>query len=155
MQARDFTGEDGFRVHTRWIETDFAETLASAPRPEALSDMSLIRTHVEIDGKRHELGIPAVLLSGLGGLAGAGGNVGGQTTAKAEDADSITAPISGTLQAFKVEDGTKVQAGDLIAVMEAMKMETQVTAARAGRIRFKAEAGAYLQAGHQIARYEG
>ncbi|MFN7124452.1 MAG: acetyl/propionyl/methylcrotonyl-CoA carboxylase subunit alpha [Allorhizobium sp.] len=155
MESSDFTGEDGFRVHTRWIETDFAETLASAPRPEPLSDASLIRTHVEIDGKRHELGIPAVLLSGLGGLAGGGGNVGGQTSAKAEDADSITAPISGTLQAFKVEDGTEVQAGDLIAVMEAMKMETQVTAARAGRIRFKAEAGAYLQAGHEIARYEG
>lgn len=155
MEASDFTGEDGFRVHTRWIETDFAETLASAPRPELLSDASLIRTHVEIDGKRHELGIPAVLLSGLGGLAGAGGNVGGQTSAKAEDAYSISAPISGTLQAFKIEDGTEVQAGDLIAVMEAMKMETQVTAARTGRVRFKAEAGAYLQAGHEIARYEG
>lgn len=154
MESSDFTGEDGFRVHTRWIETDFAETLASAPRPEPLSDVSLIRTHVEIDGKRHELGIPAVLLSGLGGLAGAGASAVAQSSAKFEDADSISAPISGTLQAFKVEDGTEVQAGDLIAVMEAMKMETQVTAARAGRIRFNAEAGAYLQAGHEIARYE-
>ena len=155
MESSDFTGEDGFRVHTRWIETDFAETLASAPRPEPLSDASLIRTHVEIDGRRHELGIPAVLLSGLGALAGAGASAVAQSSAKFEDADSISAPISGTLQAFKVEDGTEVQAGDLIAVMEAMKMETQVTAARAGRIRFKAEAGAYLQAGHEIARYEG
>ena len=155
MESSDFTGEEGFRVHTRWIETDFAETLASAPRPEPLGDTSLIRTHVEIDGKRHELGIPAVLLSGLGSLAGGGANAAGQTTAKAEDVDSVTAPISGTLQAFKVEDGTEVQAGDLIAVMEAMKMETQVTASRAGRIRFKAEAGGYLQVGHEIARYEG
>ncbi|MCJ8237286.1 acetyl/propionyl/methylcrotonyl-CoA carboxylase subunit alpha [Peteryoungia algae] len=154
MESSDFTGEEGFRVHTRWIETDFAETLASAPRPEPLGDTSLIRTHVEIDGKRHELGIPAVLLSGLGSLAGGGANAAGQTTAKAEDVDSVTAPISGTLQAFKVEDGTEVQAGDLIAVMEAMKMETQVTASRAGRIRFKAEAGGYLQVGHEIARYE-
>ncbi|MBU2326672.1 MAG: ATP-grasp domain-containing protein [Alphaproteobacteria bacterium] len=154
MESSDFTGEEGFRVHTRWIETDFAETLASAPRPEPLGDTSLIRTHVEIDGKRHELGIPAVLLSGLGGLAGGGANAAGQTTAKAADVDSVTAPISGTLQAFKVEDGTEVQAGDLIAVMEAMKMETQVTASRAGRIRFKAEAGGYLQVGHEIARYE-
>jgi acetyl-CoA/propionyl-CoA carboxylase biotin carboxyl carrier protein len=155
MESSDFTGEEGFRVHTRWIETDFAETLASAPRPEPLGDTSLIRTYVEIDGKRHELGIPAVLLSGLGSLAGGGANAAGQTTAKAADVDSVTAPISGTLQAFKVEDGTEVQAGDLIAVMEAMKMETQVTASRAGRIRFKAEAGGYLQVGHEIARYEG
>ncbi|MCC8931461.1 acetyl/propionyl/methylcrotonyl-CoA carboxylase subunit alpha [Rhizobium sp. 'Codium 1'] len=155
MESSDFTGEEGFRVHTRWIETDFAETLASAPRPEPLGDTSLIRTHVEIDGKRHELGIPAVLLSGLGNLAGGGANAAGQTTANTEDVDSVTAPISGTLQAFKVEDGTEVRAGDLIAVMEAMKMETQVTASRAGRIRFKAEAGGYLQVGHEIARYEG
>jgi acetyl-CoA/propionyl-CoA carboxylase biotin carboxyl carrier protein len=154
MESRDFTGEEGFRVHTRWIETDFAETLASAARPEPLQDTSLIRTHVEIDGKRHELAIPAALLSGLGRVAGdiAGGS--GQTAAKAEDASSITAPISGTLQAFKIEDGAEVQAGDLIAVMEAMKMETQVLAARSGRVRFKAEAGGYLQAGTEIARYE-
>jgi acetyl-CoA/propionyl-CoA carboxylase biotin carboxyl carrier protein len=38
--------------------------------------------------------------------------------------------------------------------MEAMKMETQITASRAGRIRVKAEAGGYLQAGQEIARYE-
>jgi acetyl-CoA/propionyl-CoA carboxylase biotin carboxyl carrier protein len=38
--------------------------------------------------------------------------------------------------------------------MEAMKMETQVTAARSGRVRFKAEGGAYLQAGTEIARFE-
>jgi acetyl-CoA/propionyl-CoA carboxylase biotin carboxyl carrier protein len=154
MESLDFTGEEGFRVHTRWIETDFAEPLASATRPEPVSDASLIRTHVEIDGKRHELGIPTVLLSGLGGLAGSGAQAPGQASTKAEDTDSIVAPISGTLQAFKVDDGSEVEAGQLIAVMEAMKMETQVTAARAGRVRFKAEAGAYLQAGHEIARYE-
>jgi acetyl-CoA/propionyl-CoA carboxylase biotin carboxyl carrier protein len=154
MESLDFTGEEGFRVHTRWIETDFAEPLASATRPEPVSDASLIRTHVEIDGKRHELGIPTVLLSGLGGLAGSGAQAPGQASTKAEDTDSIVAPISGTLQAFKVDDGSEVEAGELIAVMEAMKMETQVTAARAGRVRFKAEAGAYLQAGHEIARYE-
>jgi acetyl-CoA/propionyl-CoA carboxylase biotin carboxyl carrier protein len=154
MESLDFTGEEGFRVHTRWIETDFAEPLASATRPEPVSDASLIRTHVEIDGKRHELGIPTVLLSGLGGLAGSSAQAPGQASTKAEDTDSIVAPISGTLQAFKVDDGSEVEAGELIAVMEAMKMETQVTAARAGRVRFKAEAGAYLQAGHEIARYE-
>lgn len=154
MESRDFTGEDGFRVHTRWIETDFAETLTVAARPEPLADTSLIRTHIEIDGKRHSLAIPATLLSGLGAVAGsvAGGTV--QASARAEDASSITAPISGTLQAFKVEDGAEVQAGDLIAVMEAMKMETQVIAARSGRVRFKAEGGAYLQAGTEIARFE-
>ncbi len=70
MESRDFTGEEGFRVHTRWIETDFSAPLANAARPEPLSDQSLIRTHVEIDGKRHELALPAILFSRMGPITG-------------------------------------------------------------------------------------
>lgn len=154
MESRDFTGEEGFQVHTRWIETDFAEPLAAASRPEPVSDVSLIRTHVEIDGKRHELAIPAMLLSGLGNVSGVQAGGAGTPSGKTEDIMSIAAPISGTLQAFKVEEGAEVQSGDLIAVMEAMKMETQVIATRAGRVSFKSEAGAYLAAGQEIARYQ-
>ncbi|WEZ82350.1 biotin carboxylase N-terminal domain-containing protein [Rhizobium sp. 32-5/1] len=152
MESRDFTGEDGFKVHTRWIETDFADRLEAEARPEPVSDTSLIRTHVEIDGKRHALGIPAALLAGLGGLSSS--TTPPASATKTDDSASITAPISGTLQAFKVENGADVAAGDLIAVMEAMKMETQVIAARAGKIRFKADAGSYLEAGAEIARFE-
>ncbi|PYB69790.1 acetyl/propionyl/methylcrotonyl-CoA carboxylase subunit alpha [Rhizobium wuzhouense] len=151
LEHTDFTGEDGFKVHTRWIETDFAGALDALARPEPTAEDGLIRTHVEIDGKRHALGIPAALLAGLGGL-GAGNAA--TAPVKAEDKDSITAPIAGTLQAFKVEDGAMVEVGDLIAVMEAMKMETQVTATRAGHVRFTAAAGAYVSAGTEIARYE-
>ena len=43
---------------------------------------------------------------------------------------------------------------DPTLVMEAMKMETQITAPRAGRIRFQAAAGAYVSAGAEIARIE-
>jgi len=154
MESRDFTGEDGFGVHTRWIETEFADMLTPAARPEPLFEASLIRTHVEIDGRRHELAIPTVLLSGLRGLAGGSDGGAGSSSAKAEDASSITAPISGTLQAFKVEDGATVEAGALVAVMEAMKMETQVTALRAGRVKLVASIGTYVQAGAEIARFE-
>ncbi|WP_086996063.1 acetyl/propionyl/methylcrotonyl-CoA carboxylase subunit alpha [Rhizobium sullae] len=153
IEAEDFTGERGFKVHTRWIETDFAGRLEAEARPEQVADPALIRTHAEIDGKRYEIGIPAALLAGLGGLAGQGISA-PVKAARAEDASSVTTPISGTLQAFKVEDGAEVSAGDLIAVMEAMKMETQVTAQRAGKIRITAEPGAYLQAGTEIACFE-
>lgn len=152
IQSRDFTGEDGFKVHTRWIETDFAGTMEAAARPEPLSTDQMIRTHVEIDGKRHALGIPAALLAGFGSLSAA--NPLTSAAAKPEDRAAITAPISGTLQAFKVENGAVVTSGDLIAVMEAMKMETRVTAPRAGKIRLTAEPGAYLNAGTEIARFE-
>lgn len=152
IETEDFIGENGFKVHTRWIETDFAARIEAEARPEPVADAHLVRTHVEIDGKRYELGIPAAFLGCLGGLAGKG--AGPAQAAEAEDPSSVTAPISGTVQAFKVEDGAEVAAGDLIAVMEAMKMETQVTASRAGKIRISAQAGTYLQAGAEIARFE-
>ncbi|PKA45374.1 acetyl/propionyl-CoA carboxylase subunit alpha [Rhizobium sullae] len=153
IEAEDFTGESGFKVHTRWIETDFAGRLEAEARPEQVAEPALVRTHAEIDGKRYEIGIPATLLAGLGGLGGQGISA-PVKAARAGDTSSVTTPISGTLQAFKVEDGAEVSAGDLIAVMEAMKMETQVTAQRAGRIRITAEPGAYLQAGTEIACFE-
>ncbi|WP_455273887.1 acetyl/propionyl/methylcrotonyl-CoA carboxylase subunit alpha [Rhizobium herbae] len=152
MEAADFIGEDGFKVHTRWIETDFADTLASEARPEPGADTSLIRTHVEIDGKRHALGIPASLLAGLGGLKAQ--ESGQAKTANVEDPATVTAPISGTLQAWKCNDGDAVEAGDLIAVMEAMKMETQILATRSGLLRIKAAEGAYVNAGSALARIE-
>lgn len=151
MESRDFTGEDGFKVHTRWIETDFATRLEAEARPAPSSDNTLVRTHVEIDGRRHELGIPSALLVSLGSLPTTAAPV---SAIAAHDPLSITAPVSGTLQAFKAEDGAKVAAGDLVAVMEAMKMETQVTAPQAGTVRFKVAAGSFLQAGAEIARVD-
>ncbi len=152
IETKDFTGEGGFKVHTRWIETDFDNRLEAEARPEPVANPPLIRTHVEIDGRRHEIGIPVALLAGLGGLAGQG--TGLEIAARVEDTASVATPISGTLQAYKVQDGAEVAAGDLIAVIEAMKMETLVTASRAGKIRITAQAGAYLQAGAEIARFE-
>ncbi|VTY31454.1 Methylmalonyl-CoA carboxyltransferase 1.3S subunit [Xylophilus ampelinus] len=64
----------------------------------------------------------------------------------------MAAPIAGTLQAWKVEDGAEVAEGETIAVMEAMKMEMQVTAHRSGRLTRQAEAGRHAAAGSVIAR---
>ena len=68
------------------------------------------------------------------------------------DDKAVTTPSAGTLTAWKVADGAEVQAGELIAVMEAMKMEMQVNAPHAGRIQLVAEAGSYQAAGAVIAR---
>ncbi|MNT35795.1 Methylmalonyl-CoA carboxyltransferase 1.3S subunit [compost metagenome] len=51
------------------------------------------------------------------------------------------------MQSFKVEDGDTVSQGDLLAVMEAMKMETQIVAPKAGKVRLIVKEGDYLQAG--------
>lgn len=148
IETEDFIGKDGFNVHTRWIETDFADMPQAEVRPEPLSDMSLIRTHVEIDGKRHALGIPAQLLAGFGGLAGTTATA--TPTAKAQDKGAVSAPISGTLQSFKVTDGDIVAEGDLLAVMEAMKMETQIIASTAGAVKRVATEGDYVSAGSTL-----
>ncbi|MCM2441782.1 ATP-grasp domain-containing protein [Agrobacterium vitis] len=147
METADFIGTDGFKVHTRWIETDFAAMPEAAIRPEPVADTSLIRTHVEIDGKRHALGIPVQLLAGLGSLSVNAGQAATGDAGNSPEKGAITAPVSGTVQSFKVKDGDRVAAGDLLAVMEAMKMETQIMATTAGTVSLVASEGDYLAAG--------
>lgn len=150
MDHPDFVGQNGFKVHTRWIESDFAEPLAAAVRAEPLADTSLLRTAIEIDGRRVSLGLPAVLLQGL--AAGASGGANAAVEKEAIDPAAVTSPIAGNLHAWKVADGDEVQEGDVIAVMEAMKMEMQVHAHRTGQIRLQAEPGAPQALGAVLAR---
>ncbi|KQP02221.1 biotin carboxylase N-terminal domain-containing protein [Pseudorhodoferax sp. Leaf265] len=147
MAHADFTGEQGFAVHTRWIETDFANDLAAALHAAPQADQALLRTAIEIDGRRVQLGLPAALLGGLRAAPAASAS-----TEPVADAAVVAAPVAGTVAAWKAEEGSTVAAGDLLAVMEAMKMETQVLAHRAGRLARAVEPGAYVAAGSAIAR---
>ncbi|QMW48367.1 hypothetical protein G4B11_011885 [Aspergillus flavus] len=153
LNSNDFLGTNGFNVHTRWVETDFAATLAPAPRPDPVPELELIRTHLEIDGKLVSLGLPSMLLSGIGSVAAGSSATAQQKSAKKDNGD-ILAPLSGTLRALKVPDGASVRKGDLLAVMEAMKMETQVTAPRDGVVRLLTKEGEYVQAGGVILTFE-
>ncbi|TAA64110.1 biotin carboxylase N-terminal domain-containing protein [Shinella sp. JR1-6] len=153
IDTADFIGTDGFKVHTRWIETDFAAMPDAMARPEPTEDPTLVRTHLEIDGKRVSLALPSVLLAGLGAAGQGAASAAGKGGRPAED--GIAAPVSGTLQAFKIADGATVAEGDLVAVMEAMKMETQVLAPKAGRLRLRVKEGDYLQAGDTLMVFEG
>ncbi|WP_370682587.1 biotin carboxylase N-terminal domain-containing protein [Comamonas sp. GB3 AK4-5] len=152
----DFIGADGFKVHTRWIESDFAEPLAAAVRAQPLPDTSLVRTAIEVNGHRVQLGLPAGLLAGLAGAAGVAAGIGAAAlapaAAEAVDANAVTSPIAGNLHAWKVADGDQVQEGDVIAVMEAMKMEMQVAAHKSGRITLAAEASSAQALGAVLAR---
>jgi acetyl-CoA/propionyl-CoA carboxylase biotin carboxyl carrier protein len=149
MAHPDFVSGDAFKVHTRWIETDFANDEAPAMRPDLLPDAALVRTAIEVDGRRLALGLPGVLLSGLSSVAAGGGIA--RAEAAVADAAAVAAPVSGTLQGWKVADGDEVAEGAVVAVMEAMKMEMQVVAHRAGRIAFAVAAGGYVAAGAALA----
>ncbi|WP_024927561.1 MULTISPECIES: acetyl/propionyl/methylcrotonyl-CoA carboxylase subunit alpha [unclassified Mesorhizobium] len=143
LEERDFTGEDGYRVFTNWIETQF-RGVDPATRVDPVAG-GLFRSFVEIDGRRHSLGLPAAIFSGVRATP--------LPLAAAPPADdgSVVAPIPGTLQQWLVEDGAEVAAGDVIAVMEAMKMETRIVAPRSGRISLRAEPGASVGLGAQLA----
>ena len=143
--------EDGFSVHTRWIETECAwlEELAEK-RPGAPHEEAVVRTWIEIDGRRSTLGLPAT-------LAFTGAPLTANPTANAREAvneGALVTPMTGSLVSWTVAEGQDVSSGERVAVMEAMKMETAVTAQRSGRIHFIASLGAYCPAGTEIARIE-
>ncbi|MDP9811464.1 acetyl/propionyl-CoA carboxylase alpha subunit [Rhizobium tibeticum] len=133
LEERDFTGENGFRVHTNWIETAF-KGIEPAPRVDPVEG-GLICSFIEIDGKRHGVGLPAALFAGLSAR---------QTPPVSNGPTSghaVIAPIPGTLQKWLVADGVEVAEGEPVALIEAMKMETRVLAPQAGRIHITAEPG--------------
>jgi biotin carboxyl carrier protein len=63
----------------------------------------------------------------------------------------ILAPISGVVLQVKVKPGDEVQAGDVVAVIEAMKMENNITAARDGKVKeVRVSAGSEVQEGEVL-----
>lgn len=140
----DFIGQDRFGVFTNWIETQFSGILP-APRVDPV-ESGLVRSFIEIDGRRHELALPAGLFSVSGAAAI---KPAGETPRASEGA--VTTPIPGTLRQWLVEDGAEVVEGDIVAIVEAMKMETRIAAPRSGRIRHIAKIDAVLGLGAELA----
>lgn len=153
VQDPAFTAEQGFGVHTRWIETEMQQHWLPAPRPDVVAETPLQRCYIEIDGKRVRLGLPALLLPGLSAAGGVAAPVAGQpASAGALQPGEVAAPMAGSLVAWKVDDGAQVAEGAVLALMEAMKMETAITATASGTLQQVATAGALLQAGQVVAR---
>jgi acetyl-CoA/propionyl-CoA carboxylase biotin carboxyl carrier protein len=135
------TAED-FTVHTRWIETEWDNTVPPFHGgDDAEEDVGPRQTIVvEVGGRRLEVSLPGDLALGGGGATGAGGAAkaprrrgagkGGATVS----GDAVTAPMQGTIIKVAVSDGDTVSAGDLVVVLEAMKMENPVTAHKDGTI---------------------
>ena len=115
-----------------------------------MTEVPLVRTALEIDGRRLALGLPAELLRGFQAGPSNATEAPARPSSQA-DPDVVAAPITGTLQAWSVANGDLVAQGAAIAVMEAMKMEMQVSAPRAGRITFDVQPGAYVVAGTPLA----
>jgi acetyl-CoA/propionyl-CoA carboxylase, biotin carboxylase, biotin carboxyl carrier protein len=134
------TDADAFTVHTRWIETEWDNTVEPFTGGEGADAEEAPRQSVvvEVGGRRLEVSLPGDLALGGGGPAAAakapprkrGGGKGGS----AASGDAVTAPMQGTIIKIAVSDGDTVSAGDLVVVLEAMKMENPVTAHKDGTV---------------------
>ncbi|MYW68542.1 biotin/lipoyl-binding protein, partial [Streptomyces sp. SID8379] len=147
-----------FTIFTRWIETEFVNdiapfTPAGADGEDEDGDRETIV--VEVGGKRLEVSLPA----GMGmSLARTGLSAGAKPKRRAAkksgpaaSGDTLASPMQGTIVKVAVEEGQDVKEGDLIVVLEAMKMEQPLNAHKSGTIKgLSAEVGGSLTSGAAI-----
>src|SRR5215216_2764292 len=158
LVVREPAFAEEFAVHTGWIEAELGDRLQ--PQPAAATPEEAAareRVVVEVGGRRLEVTLPA----GLGAAPGPAArrptrrppSQPGGTEPAGEDA--LVAPMEGTIVKVAVGDGQQVESGDLVVVLEAMKMEQPLTAHRAGTVAgLQAEVGAKVQSGATICRIE-
>ncbi|EON32364.1 Carbamoyl-phosphate synthase L chain ATP- binding protein [Gordonia terrae C-6] len=154
-----FIGDgEKFDVYTKWIETDWENPIEPYTGGEPIEeDEAAPRQNVvvEVGGRRVEVSLPGDLA-----LGGGGGSANGVVRKKpkarsrkkgggaAVSGDAVAAPMQGTVVKVAVEEGQEVAAGDLVVVLEAMKMENPVTAHKDGVVTgLTIEAGAAVTQG--------
>ncbi|HEY7796350.1 MAG TPA: biotin carboxylase N-terminal domain-containing protein [Microbacteriaceae bacterium] len=154
-----FTAESGeFKVFTRWVETEWENEIepwsgiSEFDEPETLKEVT-----VEVDGQLVSVSIPTRML-------GEGANYGKpprrkqsqqQTSHSGIKGNTVFAPMQSNVVKVSVKEGDHVNEGDLLLVLEAMKMEQPVTAHRSGTVTgLTVEAGATLSAGTKILEIE-
>jgi acetyl-CoA/propionyl-CoA carboxylase biotin carboxyl carrier protein len=134
-----FTAPDGrFGVYTLWIESEFENDIE--PWEGELSaiaqDPKRRTVAVEVSGRRIEVTLPATLLPLVDqevtrGPAPRRAKGAGVATATG---DAVAAPMQATVVKVAVEEGQQVSEGDLVVVLEAMKMEQSIYAHRDGSV---------------------
>ena len=140
--------DDNFTVYTRWIEEEWTGELAPAENLDLSEDLEepgeKQRFAVEIGGRRIEVALPASLVVGNGRKKrrrAAGAKV-------AASGDAVASPMQGTVIKLNVAEGDQVAEGDVVVVLEAMKMENPVKAHKSGTVTALAvEAGAQVNKG--------
>ncbi|WP_329532659.1 ATP-grasp domain-containing protein [Streptomyces sp. NBC_01450] len=155
----ELTGStDPFTVHTRWIETEFVNEIPAFTAPadtEADEEPGRETVVVEVGGKRLEVSLPSSLGMSLARTGLAAGAKPKRRAAKKSgpvaSGDTLASPMQGTIVKVAVEEGQEVKEGDLVVVLEAMKMEQPLNAHRSGTIKgLSAEVGASITSGAVI-----
>ncbi|WP_405388951.1 ATP-grasp domain-containing protein [Streptomyces sp. NBC_01102] len=149
---------DPFRVHTRWIETEFVNEIKPFTVPtdvDADEETGRETVVVEVGGKRLEVSLPSSLGMSLARTGLAAGAKPKRRAAKkagsAASGDTLASPMQGTIVKIAVEEGQEVKEGDLVVVLEAMKMEQPLNAHRSGTVKgLTAEVGTSVSSGALI-----
>ena len=143
--------DEAFRVHTRWIETDFDNAIPAYSGTVDSSVESVERETlvVEVDGKRLAVTLPAMTVAPRPASNGTKPRPrASKSTGSTATGEALVAPMQGTIVKVAVEEGQEVAVGDLIVVLEAMKMEQPLTAHRAGTVTgLAAEVGSTVPTG--------
>lgn len=142
-----------FSVHTRWIETEFNNTIPAfvGAAGDLTEPNQRTPITVEVDGRRIEVILPADMAIGSGGGAKKPARKIGKKSGAAGSGDSVIAPMQGTIVKIAVTEGQEVAQGDLVIVLEAMKMEQPLTAHKSGIITgLTAEVGATVPTGTEL-----
>ncbi|MEU6774696.1 biotin carboxylase N-terminal domain-containing protein [Streptomyces sp. NPDC046759] len=150
--------QDPFTVHTRWIETEFVNDITPHAAPadtEAEEEAGRETVVVEVGGKRLEVSLPVSLGMSLARTGLAAGAKPKRRAAKKSgpvaSGDTLASPMQGTIVKVAVEEGQEVKEGDLVVVLEAMKMEQPLNAHKAGTIKgLSADVGASVTSGATI-----
>jgi acetyl-CoA/propionyl-CoA carboxylase biotin carboxyl carrier protein len=153
---------------TKWVEEtlDLSEVTAAraaAPPEPAEGEEPRVRrdVDVEVDGRRYQvsLWVPETtpVAAGPGAAGGAGAPrakraAGGGSSSGAVGAGTVTVPMQGTIVKVLVAAGDEVEVGQAICVLEAMKMENNINAEKAGTVsEVKVEPGDSVGAGDVVA----
>jgi acetyl-CoA/propionyl-CoA carboxylase biotin carboxyl carrier protein len=163
-----FVGADGsFDVYTSWIETEFDNRIppfaGAGDEGDEGSDASVERqaVTVEVGGRRIEVVLPAGFAAGAAGGQPPGGARKKPKRERKRDGgavsgDAVTSPMQGTIVKVAVTEGQEVNEGDVVVVLEAMKMEQPLKAHKAGTITgLTAEVGASVTSGAVVCEVKG
>jgi acetyl-CoA/propionyl-CoA carboxylase biotin carboxyl carrier protein len=128
------------RVHTRWIETEFTAPMPAQEPAETAEAADREAITVEVGGKRLSVVVPAALSQARRVSPGpiSAERVRGASRSRrsvpAGSGDTLVSPMQGTIVKIAVADGERVATGDVIVVLEAMKMEQPLTAHKDGTV---------------------
>jgi acetyl-CoA/propionyl-CoA carboxylase biotin carboxyl carrier protein len=136
-------GPGGLAVHTRWIEEDYLP--AAAAPAEAAGDEPVM---IKVGSRWLPVMLPGLAQAGAGPLAQARQQARERRQRDGQaSGDVIGAPMQGTVARITVAEGEDVTAGQVLAVVEAMKMENPVRSPHAGRV-----TGLRVAAGETVAQ---